>query len=90
MRPRVRFLPGALLCYVMSYAVLIAMAMRKDVDWDAFSLVVWLLSALAIFAVCAIVPLVVRVAVKFRTTVFLLLWAGTIAVLGTALVLNAK
>jgi hypothetical protein len=51
---------------------------------------VWLFSALLIFIGCAIVPLCVRAITKLRAGAFVLLWAGTIAVLGVALVLNAK
>lgn len=87
---RIRFLPGALLCYAISYAVLIALALRKGVNWDRFTLVVWLFSAMLIFVGCAIVPIIAKGVGKVRTTTFILVWAGTIAVLGTALVLNAK
>lgn len=87
---RVRFLPGAVLCYAISYLVVIALALRKGMNWDGYSLVVWLVSAMIVFVGCAAVPLLAKLVGKIRATTFLWVWAGTIIVLGTALVLNAK
>ena len=91
---RGRVLLGVLLCYALAYAVLIAMAARKGLDiTDPFSLAVWLLSALALLLVCAIVPLSVWTitrlcGVRFRRVFSL--WGVTIFVFGLALIYNVK
>lgn len=87
---RIRFLPGALLCYGLSYVALITLAVHKDLDWNGFSFLVWLFSALLIFVGCAAVPLVIRMVVKLRTGTFVLLWAATIAAFGAGLFLSAN
>lgn len=87
---RIRFFPGALFCYVLAYLALVALAVRKGMGLDGFSLVVWLFSAFVIFACCAIAPLLLRTVVKLRMGTFIMLWAGTIAIFGTALVVYAK
>lgn len=85
---------GIAVCYGLAYAFILALAARKGVDLiNAYSLLVWLVSAVAVSSFCGLISLVLaaavgRLAVSLKT--FLLLWGGLTVLIGSALVFNAR
>jgi hypothetical protein len=80
-------------CYALSYAFVLALAVVKGSEvFDTYSLLVWLISALAVFVLTGVGAGIVFACFSFRKSslrVFFVVWASLIAVFGLGLVLNA-
>ena len=89
----VGFWPGALACYLLAYALILALAARKGLDLTSiYSLLVWTVSALVLSVPCGIAALILaviigRFRVKWATT--LALWGSLTLLSGIMLILNA-
>lgn len=80
--------------YGLAYGTLLLMAVRKGLDvTDAYTLVVWLVSALALASVSAVIAAILTALIgrfTFRAKTFLIAWCSILLVLGGALVVSAN
>lgn len=84
---------GAAACYLLGYGLILALAARKGLDLtDTYALLVWMVSALALSALCGIAALVLAVIVgrfRVRWATTLALWGSLTLLSGIMLILNA-
>ena len=84
----------AVFCYVLSYLVVLALAVAKGLDvLNTYRLIAWLLSALVLFLLTGIVAGIVFLCLRFRRLpqrFMFVAWVCAIVIFGVGLVLNAQ
>lgn len=84
---------AAMSCYVLSYVFVLALAAAKESEvFDIYSMLIWMVSALAIFVPTGVLAGIVFACLRLKRSslgVFFVVWASLIAVFGLGLVLNA-
>lgn len=85
---------GVALCYGLAYTVLLLVAVCKELDiTSGYSLVVWSVAAFVLAAVCAVPSLGLAAVVgkwRLQPGRFFPIWALSILLVGTALIVYAR
>lgn len=88
------FWGGIAACYGLAYVLLLLLAARKDFNvTDTYSLLVWLVSAFALWSFCGVLSFGIGAVMgrfKIRRKIILLLWMLFTILIGSGLIFNAR